>query len=305
MKILVCIGGPTGAGKTRLAIELSVCLGAEIISFDSRQCYKELRIGVARPSESELLRVPHHFIGTKSIHTHYTVADFESQALATLDELFEKSDFAVAAGGTGMYLDALTFGLDEMPAISRVVDAEIEDKYRINGLAWLQHYVAKRDPVYYNEVDVANPMRLLRAAKVIAEKGVPFSSYRIRKVRKRPFNFLKFALMPPREALYERINARVEEMIVDGLVEEARAVYPFRGLKSLDTVGYRELFTFFDGKCTLEEAIALIKQNSRRYAKRQMTWFNNQPGWIVLPGQDDTSNISFIKDKIHDLENKA
>lgn len=302
MKVLICIGGPTASGKTAMAIKVALALNAEIISFDSRQIYKELNIGVAKPTKDELESVKHHFVDHISIHEKFTAADFEMQALDKVEELFLKNNFVVAVGGTGLYINALLNGLDEMPPISIEAEEEIDSKFIENGLSWLQDYIIINDPEYSRVVDMNNHVRLLRAAKLMLSSGKKFSEFRTGNKKTRSFTALKFFIDPDREILYERINARVDKMILAGQIEEAQSVQQYEELRSLQTVGYSELFSHFKGEISLEEAIDKIKQNSRRYAKRQFTWFRNQGDWTPLAGIDVESDLEIIKKAINDLE---
>lgn len=302
MKVLICIGGPTASGKTAFAIRLASELGCEIISFDSRQIYTELEIGVARPTDYELSLVPHHMIGHISIHQHYNAGDYEREGTEVLNRLFEKYDHVVATGGTGLYINALIRGLDDMPAIDPAASLYIEKAYETGGLGWLQDYVIRYDPEYASVADMNNPVRLLRAAKVYQSSGIKFSSFRKGKAKNRPFGIEYFYLNPPRAFLYERINQRVDRMVSDGLLDEVRRLSGYRNLKALQTVGYAELMPYFDGEITLEEALEQIRQNTRRYAKRQYTWFRNQGNWKPLDPDEAEKNILLIKERLNDLE---
>lgn len=302
MKVLICIGGPTASGKTALAIDTALELGAEIISFDSRQIYKELNIGVAKPDEEDLKKVNHYFINHISIHEKFTAADFETQAFALLNDLFEKSDLVVAVGGTGLYINALLNGLDEMPPITPEAEKEIDSKFIENGLSWLQEYITLNDSAYAKVVDMNNHVRLLRAAKLMLSSGKKFSDFRTGIKKPRSFKALKFFIDPERDVLYDRINFRVDMMIDAGQIEEASSLQKFAELRSLQTVGYSELFSYFKGEISIEEAIDKIKQNSRRYAKRQFTWFRNQGDWLPLKGVDKEIDLKIIKQAINDLE---
>jgi len=302
LKVLICIGGPTASGKTALAIDTALELGAEIISFDSRQIYKELNIGVAKPDEEDLKKVNHYFINHISIHEKFTAADFETQAFALLNDLFEKSDLVVAVGGTGLYINALLNGLDEMPPITPEAEKEIDSKFIENGLSWLQEYITLNDSAYAKVVDMNNHVRLLRAAKLMLSSGKKFSDFRTGIKKPRSFKALKFFIDPERDVLYDRINFRVDMMIDAGQIEEASSLQKFAELRSLQTVGYSELFSYFKGEISIEEAIDKIKQNSRRYAKRQFTWFRNQGDWLPLKGVDKEIDLKIIKQAINDLE---
>lgn len=302
MKVLICIGGPTASGKTSLSIKLAKILKSPIISFDSRQLYKELDIGVAKPDTAELAMVPHYMIGNISIHRNFNAGDYEREGNIILNKLFLDHDVIVAVGGTGMYIQALIDGLDEMPEIDPVVANNVEQKYKENGLSWLQQYVLNHDKVYASQVDMNNPMRLLRAVKVMESSGKPFSEYRKGIRKKRDYKVMRYYINPDRDILYDAINKRVEKMIDAGLIAEADGLKEYRHLKALHTVGYSELFDMLEGKVTLDEAINLIKRNSRRYGKRQITWFKNQGDWVSLDAGMDDENIEKIKKHLYDME---
>lgn len=305
MKVLICIGGPTASGKTRFAVRLASELGCEIVSFDSRQVYAELKIGVARPADHELSLVPHHMIGHVSIRQHYNAGDYEREGMEVLDRLFEKYDHVIATGGTGLYINALVHGLDDMPAVDPIASSYVENAYKAGGMGWLQDYVTRHDPEYASSADMNNPVRLLRAAKVYRSSGMKFSSFRRGQAKNRRFRVVYFYLNPARELLYERINQRVDQMVNDGLLNEAKLLSGYRHLKALQTVGYAELMPYFDGKITLEAALEQIRQNTRRYAKRQYTWFRNQGDWQSLDPDEDEENILLIKERLNDLEDRA
>lgn len=302
MKVLICIGGPTASGKTSLSIKLAKILKSPIISFDSRQLYEELNIGVAKPDTAELAMVPHYMIGNISIHRNFNAGDYEREGNIILNKLFLDHDVIVAVGGTGMYIQALIDGLDEMPEIDPVVANNVEQKYKENGLSWLQQYVLNHDKVYASQVDMNNPMRLLRAVKVMESSGKPFSEYRKGIRKKRDYKVMRYYINPDRDILYDAINKRVEKMIDTGLIAEADGLKEYRHLKALHTVGYTELFDMLEGKVTLDEAINLIKRNSRRYGKRQITWFKNQGDWVSLDAGMDDENIEKIKRHLYDME---
>ena len=302
MKVLICIGGPTASGKTSLSIKLAKILKSPIISFDSRQLYEELNIGVAKPDTAELAMVPHYMIGNISIHRNFNAGDYEREGNIILNKLFLNHDVIVAVGGTGMYIQALIDGLDEMPEIDPIVANNVEQKYKENGLSWLQQYVLNHDKVYASQVDMNNPMRLLRAVKVMESSGKPFSEYRKGIRKKRDYKVMRYYINPDRDILYDAINKRVEKMIDTGLIAEADGLKEYRHLKALHTVGYSELFDMMEGKVTLDEAINLIKRNSRRYGKRQITWFKNQGDWVSLDAGVDDENIEKIKKHLYDME---
>ena len=290
-KTLFYIAGPTGVGKTKTAIALAKAFDTEIISCDSRQFYKEMKIGTAVPTEEELAAVPHHFIQSKSIEEAYTVADFEKEAMATIEELFDKKDTLIMVGGSGMYADAVMFGMDEFPEVPQEVRNQIRLFYETHGLQGLQELLREKDPKYYTRVDINNPVRLLRALEVCIASDQPYSSFLGQERPARSFVSKMIILHCPRTVLYDKINARVDQMMKDGLEEEAKALIPFKDHAALRTVGYKELFPYFDGKCSLEEAINEIKKNSRRYAKRQITWFKKYDNALCFPANTTTKEI--------------
>lgn len=294
--LLVCVVGPTAIGKTKMAIELAKAFNTEILSADSRQFFKEMRIGTAVPTSKELEQAPHHFIQDKSIHDFFSVGDFEREALSLLEELFKKHPIAIMVGGSGLYVDAITKGLDEFPEVSDKTRQELNDAYKKYGIEPLQRELKKLDPKYYEEVDIQNPQRVIRALEVIRSSGKPFSSFRSNKTANRKFRSLYIGLEAPRETVYERINKRVDLMMEEGLLEEARALHPYKELNALQTVGYRELFDYLEGTITLEEAVELIKRNTRRFAKRQGTWFrkNAQIQWFDYQ-EPYTTVVDYIK----------
>ncbi len=270
------IAGPTGVGKTALAIQLAKNYHSEILSADSRQFYKETSIGTAKPTEKELSAVPHHFINTLSIHQNYSVGDFERDALACIDNLFEKHQLVFLVGGSGLYINAVLDGVDEFTEVSDHTRNKIKSGYEINGIKWLQEQLSQLDPEYFKEVDHSNPQRLMRALEVCIESGKPYSSFLKKNKKERKFDAIKIMINAPRLELYERINKRVDMMIEQGLEDEARQLFPYKHLNALNTVGYKELFSFFENNITRDQAIDLIKQKTRNYAKRQLTWFKNQ-----------------------------
>lgn len=272
-KNLIIITGPTAIGKTGLAVFLAKQLKTEIISFDSRQFYKEMKIGTAVPSEEELSEVSHHFIQNLSIFDEYSVGDFERDALQKIEELFEKYDSLIMVGGSGMFEKAVTEGLDEFPDIDPKIREELISEFRESGVEKLQKELRISDPDYYNQVDLQNHQRIIRALEVCRGTGLPYSSFRKKNIRHRNFNVSKIGLELPREEIYSRINHRVDMMMREGLLDEVKSLYSFRNLNSLQTVGYKELFDYLDGKADLDFAIEEIKKNTRRYAKRQLTWY--------------------------------
>jgi tRNA dimethylallyltransferase len=272
-KKLIVIVGPTAVGKTAVAIEVAERLKTEIVSADSRQIYKELEIGTAKPTVEELARVKHHFINTKSIEEDYNAGQYGGEAMAVIEKLFEVYDNLILCGGSGLYVKALLEGFDEMPEITVEMRKQVIDEYATNGLDWLQAEVKKIDPSYFEEVDVQNPQRLMRALELYRAAGKPMSELRKKEKKELPFEVVKVGLELPREELYERIDARMDKMIEQGLFDEAEKFYARKELNALQTVGYREIFGFMEGEYDRDEAIRLLKRNSRHYAKRQMTWF--------------------------------
>jgi tRNA dimethylallyltransferase len=281
-KRVIIIAGPTAVGKTALSIKMALHFKTAILSADSRQCYQELGIGVAKPSEAELLAVPHYFINSHSIHEGLTAADFETYALQQLEQLFVQHDEVVVVGGTGLYIKALVEGLDAIPAIPEVIKEKVGLGFAEGGITWLQNELLHNDPIFYATGEMHNPHRMLRALEVKWATGKSIVAFKTHQKKERPFQILSFGLELPRAVLYEQINQRVLQMVAGGLVNEAEALLPHRALNALQTVGYRELFDFFDGFTSVERAIELIQQNTRHYAKRQMTWFKNNPNmnWI-------------------------
>ncbi len=273
IKRLVVIVGPTGCGKTDLSIRLATYFRAPILSTDSRQFYRGIPIGTAQPTAEELQKVEHHFIASHDLHDEINCGRYEVMALKRLDELFARHDTVIAVGGSGLYVRALCEGMDSLPEADEALRSELTALLASEGIERLCEELERLDPIYYAEVDRRNPARVLRAVEVCRQTGQPYSSLRTGKRRERPFQILKIGIELPREELYARIDRRVELMMEAGLEAEARAVYPLRALNSLQTVGYKELFAYFDGDITREEAISLIQRNSRRYAKRQFTWF--------------------------------
>ncbi|NND61877.1 MAG: tRNA (adenosine(37)-N6)-dimethylallyltransferase MiaA [Flavobacteriaceae bacterium] len=290
--LLICIVGPTAIGKTSLAIQLAKHFKTEIISADSRQFFKEMRIGTAVPSEIELSQAPHHFIQNKSIFELYSVGDFEREATLLLSELFRKHSIVIMVGGSGLYVDAVVKGLDNFPAVNEDVRKELNTQFEKEGIASLQRELLQVDPEYHSKVDLQNHHRLIRALEIYRSTGKPFSSFFNENKKERIFDTLYIGLTADRETVYERINQRVDLMMEEGLLEEAKKLLPNKSLNALQTVGYKELFQYLEGDLTLEEAISEIKKNTRRFAKRQGTWFkkNQDIHWF-----DFTTDISEIK----------
>lgn len=270
---LVIITGPTAIGKTGLAVYIAKQLQTEIISFDSRQFYKEMKIGTAVPTEEELTEIPHHFIQNLSIFDEYSVGDFEQDALNTIEELFQKYETVVMVGGSGLYEKAVTEGLDVFPEVDASIREELNSELNEFGIEKLQEELKVSDPDYYEQADIQNPHRIIRALEITRGTGKTFSSFRQNNLQPRNFNVIKIGLELPRNEIYERINQRVDLMINSGLLDEVKSLYKFKDLNSLQTVGYRELFDYLDEKITLDFAVEEIKKNTRRYAKRQLTWY--------------------------------
>lgn len=272
--LLIVLLGPTGVGKTAVSISLAKHFNAPVVSSDSRQIYRELPIGTAAPTQSEQADIPHYFIATHSITESYSAGQYELDAIQLLEgKLFSSNSVVVLSGGSMMYVDAVCNGLDNIPTINEEIRSYWQNQYAEKGLAYLQQELQKLDPVHYQELDLQNYKRVLHALEVCTQTGQPFSALRTGVKKERSFRILKIGLNRPRAELYERINLRVEQMMALGLLEEAKAVFPHRHLNSLNTVGYKELFEYLDGKWSLEFAIQMIQQNSRRYAKRQLTWY--------------------------------
>ena len=275
-KNLIIIAGPTAVGKTALSIELAKFYNCPVISADSRQFYKEMSIGTAKPTAEEIQDVPHYFINNISIHDVYNVGQFEREAIELIESLFKTNEYLILVGGSGLYINAILNGVDEFEEIPAYIREQLIKDYEEKGITHLQEELKLKDEVYYNQVDLNNPQRIMRALEVCIHTQKPYSSFRTKEKKQRLFNTINILINTEREALYARINKRVDIMMRNGLLEEVKGLYPFKHLNALNTVGYKELFDFIDGKYTLEEAINLIKQNSRRYAKRQLTWFNHQ-----------------------------
>ncbi len=297
-KTLLCIVGPTASGKTTIAIKLAQKYNTEIISADSRQFYRELAIGTAKPSAEELALVEHHFINNKSIHEIYTAGDFETDVLEKLNVLFLKKNLVILAGGSGMYIDAVVKGFDPLPKADPLLREEIIKRHQLEGIVYLQNEIRTLDPEYYSIVDTENPQRLMRALEVIYTTGKPFSAFRNKNAAKRNFDIITFGLQWDRQMLYDRINNRVEKMILDGLEKEAMDNISNRNNYALRSVGYTEFFDYFDGKHSLEIAIDLIKQHTRNFAKRQLTWFKRDVNINWIDAIDENAIFAFVNSKI-------
>lgn len=286
--------GPTGSGKTDLSIRLALHYAAPILSTDSRQVYRGMPIGTAQPSDEQLKAVEHHFIASNDLKDDLNCGEYEVQALARLEKLFADHDYVVAVGGSGLYVRALCEGMDDLPQADKALRKEMERWLAEEGLGALAEKLRELDPEYYQIVDLHNPARVMRALEVCLQTSMPYSRQRTGERRPRSFEIVKIGIDLPREVLYDRINRRVDRMLAEGLEAEARALYPYRELNALQTVGYREFFDYFDGRIGYDEAVELIKRNSRRYAKRQLTWFRRDPEIRWFAPDDDAAIIDYV-----------
>lgn len=296
-KTLIVVTGPTGSGKTDLAIKLALHYGCHILSADSRQLYREIPIGTAAPTKEQLATVPHHFVGILSLEDYYSAAQYESDVLKLLPDLWKNNDYVVMCGGSMMYVDAVTNGIDELPTISSEIRQKAMSIYQEGGIELLRETLKRIDPDYYNQVDLNNHKRLVHAIEITMQAGVPYSSLRTGKVKARPFRIVKMALDFEREELFNRINRRVDAMIESGLENEARSVYHLRHLNSLNTVGFKEMFAYFDGIMDFETAIARIGKNTRVYAKKQLTWYKRDSELNMLSPEFALSQAIALIDK--------
>ncbi len=297
-KTVIIIAGPTAVGKTSVAIKLAQHFKTEIISADSRQCFKELYIGVARPSIEELKRIPHHFIASHSIvsttaNDKVDAAFFEKNALQITRGLFIAHNTIIMTGGTGLYIKAFCDGMDDIPAVEPEVREALVAGFKKEGLEWLQKRVQEKDPAFFAVGEIQNPQRLMRALEVFESTGKSILTFRKGEKAKREFKIIKIGLELPKEELHQRINQRVDQMMKDGLLEEVKNMLPFRTENALQTVGYKELFSYLDNEISLEEAVALIKRNTRKYAKRQITWFKKDPDFVWFSAKDIDSIIKY------------
>lgn len=270
---LIILLGPTGVGKTDLSVALAQRLACPVVSADSRQIFRELPVGTAAPTAEELGKVEHWFIGNKSVEEDYNAGQYEAEVLPMITGYLASHEALLMVGGSMMYIDAVCKGFDYLPQVPQTVRQQVRNDYEAKGLEWLQSELMRLDPDYCRQVDLQNPQRLMHAVEISLVAGKPYSAFRTGTAKKRPFRILKVGLQRDRAELYERINRRVTQMMAQGLLQEAEKVYPYRHKNSLNTVGYKELFAYIDGKCTLDEAVDKIRQNSRHYAKRQLTWF--------------------------------
>ncbi|NND88628.1 MAG: tRNA (adenosine(37)-N6)-dimethylallyltransferase MiaA [Flavobacteriaceae bacterium] len=289
--LLICVVGPTAIGKTRLAIELAQHYNTEILSADSRQFFKEMEIGTAVPSAEELAAAPHHFIQHRSVEADYTVGDFEKEAIEKLESLFEKHRVAILVGGSGLYVDAVVRGLDEFPTIDPQVRKTLNEEFETNGIESLQKELKTVDKQQFDRIDTENPRRLIRALEVYRSSGQPYSSFLRKHKTERAFRTIYIGLTAPRPIIYDRINRRVDLMMKQGLLQEVETLLPFKSTNALQTVGYRELFSYLEGTFTLDQAIEEIKKNTRRFAKRQGTWFRKNPDIQWFDYDEPTKHI--------------
>ncbi len=297
-KTLIVISGPTGIGKTDLSIELTQMLDTVIISSDSRQIYKELKIGTAAPTKENLEKIKHYMIGNKSIYDYYSAGIYELEVLKILDDIFKTKDTAILAGGSGMYIDAVCKGIDVQPDIEPLIREKVIKQFENEGVESIRFDLQRLDPEHYKFVDLNNPQRIMKAIEICIQTGKTYTSFLTKKKKTRNFNIVKIGLQRDREQLYKRINKRVDIMFEKGLIEEAKLFYKNKDLNSLNTVGYKELFAHFEGEYDLEEAIRLIKRNSRRYAKRQITWFKRDTEINWFHPDEKEKIAAFIKEKL-------
>ena len=300
MNTLIVVLGPTGIGKSDISIQLANYFSTDIVSADSRQFFRELSIGTAVPAEEDLKSVNHHFIHSRSIHDYYNVSEYETEAIDLINQLFKTKNPLILTGGSMLYIDTICKGIDDIPTVTHEIRQEVISWYAENGLEALQQRLLNLDPEYHGIVDLNNPKRLLHAVEICQMTGKTFTSFRKNTVRERPFRILKIGINQDREILYQRINERVERMMDAGLQEEARSVYPYKHLNSLNTVGYKELFAYFDGNCTLDEAVDLIKRNSRKYARKQLTWFRRDSEINWFEPEQIQEIIAFTEQKLNE-----
>lgn len=293
-KTLIVITGPTAVGKTELCLDVASHFGIPIINADSRQIYRELKIGTAAPTEAQLRQVRHYFVGSLSIDDYYSASLYEQQVLELLDELFKTSDYALLSGGSMMYIDAVCNGIDDIPTVDEETRTLLKKRLAEEGLEALCEQLRELDPEHYDIVDKQNPRRVVHALEICLMTGRTYTSFRTNERKQRPFNIRKVAINRPREELYERINHRVDLMMEQGLLEEVRSLYPKRHLNALNTVGYKELFTYLDGEWSLYEAVERLKGNTRRYARKQLTWFKRDEAVTWFTPSDEAGIIDYL-----------
>ncbi|MEM9824724.1 MAG: tRNA (adenosine(37)-N6)-dimethylallyltransferase MiaA [Bacteroidota bacterium] len=294
-KYLIILAGATASGKTSLSIQLAKSLQTVILSADSRQFYREMNIGTAKPTPSEQSSVKHYFVDSHSIHQALSLGAYEREALLLLEKLYQERDCLIMVGGSGMYIKAICEGLNEFPDVPQSIRQEVEKRWKKAGIEALQEELAQKDPEYYAKVDLQNPHRLIRALSVIRYSGQRFSTFHQRPIKERPFKIIRICLQLNREVLYQRINQRVHSMVKQGLVDEVKSLFKYRHLQALQTVGYQELFDHLEGKTNLQEAIELIQRNTRRYAKRQLTWFRKSPNWFYTNPQQYEALLQYLQ----------
>ncbi len=299
-KTLIVLIGPTGVGKTELSLSIAEHFHTPILSADSRQLYADLKIGTAAPTPEQLARVPHHFVGTLKLTDYYSAAQYEADVLARLDELFRTQDVALLTGGSMMYVDAICKGIDDIPTVDSETRTLMLKRYEEEGLETLCSELKLLDPEYYRIVDLKNPKRVIHALEICYMTGKTYTSFRTQSKKERPFRIIKIGLTREREELYDRINRRVDQMMADGLLEEARSVYPYRHLNSLNTVGYKEMFNYLDSEWTLDFAVEKIKQNSRIYSRKQMTWFRRDKDIAWFHPDQQTEILNYIINSMKD-----
>ena len=302
MDTLIIVLGPTGVGKSDISIQLAKHYHSEIVSADSRQFFRELSIGTAVPSSEDLKIVPHHFIQNKSIHDYYNVSEYESEALRLINNLFVKVNPIILTGGSMLYVDTVCNGIDDIPTVDPEIRDDVIRWYEQNGIEALRQRLLEIDPEYYQIVDLNNPKRLLHAVEIHQMTGQPLTSFRKKTIKERPFRIIKVGINQDRNVLYDRINQRVLKMMDAGLLDEAMTVYPYRKLNSLNTVGYKELFSYLDGECTLDEAIDLIQRNTRKYARKQLTWFRRDEKIKWFEPEQIREIIEFVESKMGENE---
>ncbi|MBP3471653.1 MAG: tRNA (adenosine(37)-N6)-dimethylallyltransferase MiaA [Paraprevotella sp.] len=298
MKHLIVLTGPTGVGKTELSLSVAEFLHSPVINADSRQLYAELPIGTAAPTPAQQARVEHRFVGTLKLTDYYSAARYEEDVMKTLDELYQQQDYALLSGGSMMYIDAVCKGIDDIPTVDKETRRIMLERYQAEGLTPLANELRLLDPTYYNEADIRNPKRVIHALEICYMTGKPYSSFRTHQAKKRPFHIIKIGLQRDREELYRRINDRVENMVGDGLVEEALKVQEYRTVNALNTVGYKEIFKYIDGEWTLDYAKEKIKQNTRIYSRKQMTWFRRDADMTWFQPEQTEDILNFIAKSI-------
>lgn len=300
VKTLIVLTGPTGVGKTNLSLNLAESLSSPIISCDSRQIFREIPVGTAAPTEEQLNRVRHYFIGCKSVHEYYSAAKYETEVISLLDnDLFKSNDTVLMTGGSMLYIDAVCRGIDDMPDVDENLRKDLIQRYNTEGIDNLLAELKLLDPEYYLKVDLKNHKRVIHGLEICLMTGKPYSQYRTGKIKQRSFDIIKICLDRERNDLYKRIDDRVENMIKSGLLDEAAALYEFRSLNSLNTVGYKEIFAYMDGLCTLDEAVNNIRNNTHKYARKQLTWFRKDPDYKWFNADNNDEVIRYLSENHH------